>query len=104
MRAPGHADASTGLLDFQRDHIRIMSTARSIELSRVALEADIGSGDIAVRGAATAVLVQALLCRRDGTDLSEAQAAVNRLAAVATEPGFALQDICLLRLRSARAG
>ncbi len=29
MRAPGQADASTGLLNFQRDHIRMMSTARS---------------------------------------------------------------------------
>jgi adenylate cyclase len=69
----------------------------AIELSRAALEADLGSGDIAVRGAATPGLVQALLRRRDWTDLHEAQA-------VATEPGFVVHDICLLRLRSARAG
>jgi adenylate cyclase len=43
-------------------------------------------------------LVEALLRRNADTDLQEAQAAIDRLAAVPTEPGFVVHDIWLLRL------
>ena len=36
----------------------------------------------------------------DRHDLHEAQAAIDRLAAVPTEPGFVLNDIWLLRMRA----
>ncbi len=49
---------------------------------------------------ATATLVQALLRRGGQTDLQEAQAAIERLAAVPNEPGFVLHDIWLLRMRA----
>jgi adenylate cyclase len=49
---------------------------------------------------ATAVLVEALLRRGIDTDLQEAQAAIDRLVAVPTEPGFVMYDIWLLRLRA----
>lgn len=39
--------------------------------------------------------------RRDGpTEIREAQAAIDRLAAVPTEPGFVMHDIWLLRMRA----
>jgi adenylate cyclase len=42
-------------------------------------------------------LVDTPLDRGADTDLEEAQAAIDRLAAVPAEPGFVLDDIWLLR-------
>ena len=52
------------------------------------------------RGAATVALVESLLRRGSDTDLQEAAAAIERLAAVPTDPGFVLNEIPLLRLRA----
>ncbi len=52
------------------------------------------------RARATATLVEALLRRGGAADFREAGAAVDRLAAVPTEPGFVLNEIYLLRLRA----
>jgi adenylate cyclase len=70
----------------------------AIELSRAALEEEFAYGGRTYSGSATAVLVEALLRRNADTDLQEAQAAIDRLAAVPTEPGFVVHDIWLLRL------
>jgi len=70
------------------------------ELSRAAVEAEVASGDMIARAPATAVLVESLLLRGADGDLQEAQAAVDRLAAVPTEPGFVLHEIHLLHLRA----
>ena len=48
---------------------------------------------------ATTVLVEALLRRGADGDLRDAQAAIELLAAVPTDPGFVLHEIPLLRLR-----
>ena len=48
----------------------------------------------------TIVLVEALLRRGTDTDLQDAQTAIEQLAAVPTEPGFVIHDLCLLRLRA----
>jgi adenylate cyclase len=72
----------------------------AIELSRSALDEEIASGDSIFYGSATAVLVEALLRRGAEPDLHDAQGAVDRLAAVSTEPGFVMHDIWLLRLRA----
>jgi len=53
-----------------------------------------------LRGVAATVLVEALLQRGGDGDLPEAQAAIDRLAAVPTEPGFVLHELPLLRLRA----
>jgi adenylate cyclase len=53
-----------------------------------------------VRGAATAALVETLLRSGSDADLQEAAAAIERLAAVPTDPGFVLNEIWLLRLRA----
>jgi hypothetical protein len=53
---------------------------------------------------ATGVLVETLLERGAEGDVVEAEAAIERLAAVPTDPGFVLNDIWLLRLRALLAG
>jgi adenylate cyclase len=45
-------------------------------------------------------LVEALVQRGGEADLKEAEAAIDRLAAVPTDPGFVLNEIWLLRLRA----
>jgi hypothetical protein len=49
---------------------------------------------------ATGVLVETLLDRGTESDVGEAEAAVERLAAAPTDDGLALRDILLLRLRA----
>jgi adenylate cyclase len=72
----------------------------AIELSRCAVEAEFASGDMISRAPATAVLVESLLLRGADEDVHEAQCAIDRLAAVPTEPAFVLNEIQLLRLRA----
>jgi adenylate cyclase len=72
----------------------------AIELARAVLDEQFAIGDMISRGPAATVLVESLLRRGADTDLEEAQAATDRLAAVPTEPGFVLHEIHLLRLRA----
>jgi adenylate cyclase len=72
----------------------------AIELARAAVEDEFASGEMIVRAAVTAALVEPLLRRGGHADVQEAQAAIDRLAAVATESGFVLHDLWLLRLRA----
>ena len=58
------------------------------------------SGDMIWRGRATEVLVQLLVRRGSSGDQTEAQAAIDRLAAVPTDPGFVLHELPLLRSRA----
>ena len=44
--------------------------------------------------------MEALLRRNADGDVQQAQAAIDRLAAVPTEPGFVLHELPLLRLRA----
>ena len=52
------------------------------------------------RGPAATVVVEALLQRGTDADLREAEATIERLAAVPTDPGFVLHELPLLRLRA----
>ena len=45
-------------------------------------------------------MVESFLGRGSDTDIQEAAAAIERLAAAPTEPGFVLNEITLLRLRA----
>jgi adenylate cyclase len=85
------------------DKIRVGDLDGAIELSRAAIEAEYASGEMVVRAATVAALVEALLRRGDQTDLQEAQAAIDRLAAVPTEPGFVINNLWLLRMRALQA-
>ena len=75
----------------------------AIQISRGAVECLFGSGDKMSVGWCTVVLVEALLRRGSHTDLQEAQAAIDRLAAIPTEPGNIAKDFWLLRLRAGAA-
>ena len=52
------------------------------------------------RGLATATLVESLLLRDGDGDIAQAHAAIERLAAVPTDPGFVLHELPLLRMRA----
>jgi adenylate cyclase len=72
----------------------------AIELARAAIDDMFDRGAMFLRGVATTVLVEALLERGGDGDLRDAQAAIDRLAAVPTEPGFVLHELPLFRLRA----
>ena len=72
----------------------------AIECFRVAGE-EIIRADTATWVAPTmAVFVESLLSRGSGADLREARAAIDRLAAVPTDPGCVIHEIWLLRLEA----
>jgi adenylate cyclase len=72
----------------------------AIEMSRTILGHLYDSGEMLFRGPATTVLVESLLRRGAETDLQEARAAIDQLAAVPTEPGYVLCELPLGRLRA----
>ena len=72
----------------------------AIELSRAAIDDMFERGAMFLRGVATTILVESLLDRGADGDLQQAQAAIERLADVAVDPGFVLHEIPLLRLRA----
>jgi adenylate cyclase len=76
----------------------------AIGLARAVLEDLFDSGGAIWSVLATTVLVEALLRRGEDGDLQEAQAAIDGLAAVPTDPGFVLNDVWLPRLRALLAG
>jgi adenylate cyclase len=72
----------------------------AIELARAVVDYTFDAGDALSLGEAVRVLVEALLQRGTSADREEAQAAIDRLAAVPTDPGFVLFELPLLRLRA----
>ncbi len=72
----------------------------AIDTARVAVEFVYESGDMMTRGSAVTALVEFLVSRCGVADLVEAKSAIERLAAVPTDPGFVLHDLPLLRLRA----
>ena len=72
----------------------------AIELSRTVLADIAASGDGCYPGPATAILVEALLLRRGIGDVDEAVAAIEKLAAIPTDPGYVVNELPLLRMRA----
>ncbi|OBK52411.1 adenylate/guanylate cyclase domain-containing protein [Mycobacterium sp. 1081908.1] len=72
----------------------------AIALARATVTELTDSGEMLVRGAASAALVSALLSRGHDTDVDEAQATIDRLAATPVEPGFVANELPLLRMRA----
>jgi adenylate cyclase len=89
--------------EIARERARNGDLDGAIELSRAAIEDMFGRGAMYLRGVATTILVESLLDRGADGDLREAQEAIDRLAAVPTEPGFVLHEVPLLRLRALMA-
>jgi len=72
----------------------------AIQLARAVVDYLFDAGEMISLGEAVRVLVEALLQRGTSADLKEAQAAIDRLAAEPTDPGFVLFEVPLLRLRA----
>ena len=72
----------------------------AIALSRAVIEEGFASGGTQYVWRPTIVLVEALLRGGTDTDLQDAQAAINRLTALPTEPGNVMHDLWLLRMRA----
>jgi hypothetical protein len=72
----------------------------AVDLTRPVVDGAYESGDMIWRGRATEVLVQLLIQRGSVEDLQEAEAAIDRLADVPTDPGFVLHELPLLRSRA----
>jgi hypothetical protein len=76
----------------------------AIPLMREAVDHLVRSGQLLSWGvSATGVLVETLLDRGADSDMVEADAAIERLAAAPAEDGLAIVEIWLLRLRALRA-
>ena len=87
-------------LEFARAKLRSGELDGAIALARQVLDEQFATEETIFRGPATAVLGEALLHRGTESDIDETQKAVDRLAAVPTDPGFVLHELPLLRLRA----
>jgi adenylate cyclase len=72
----------------------------AVELSRGVFDGLFEAGPSIWSAMATAVLVEALLQRAGERDLEDTQVAIDRLAAMPTDPGMVLLETILLRLRA----
>lgn len=74
--------------------------ATAITRLREVVDVLVETGEQFTRGPATAALVRCLLMRGTADDVNEAEAEIERLAAVATQPGFVLYDLHLHWMRA----
>ncbi|CAM4393840.1 adenylate/guanylate cyclase domain-containing protein [Mycobacterium senriense] len=86
--------------EFAMEKARIGDLDGAIDMVRAVVDGAYESGDMIWRGRATHVLVELLVRRGAVGDHQEAQAAIDRLAAVPTDPGFVLHELPLLRSRA----
>ncbi|MCV7125841.1 ATP-binding protein [Mycobacterium lacus] len=87
-------------IEFARERARSGDLDGAIDLATTVLAEQFDTGEMVFRGPATTVLVEALLARGSAADVDDAELAVDRLAAVPTEPGFVLHELPVLRLRA----
>jgi adenylate cyclase len=83
-----------------REKARLGDLDGAIELARTFVDPLFDSGGSIWSALATSALVEALAQRGSDGDLGDARAAIDRLAAVPTDPGFVVHEIWLLRLRA----
>lgn len=86
-----------------RDRLRRGDVDEAIGLSRMLIENMHSTGEMIWHGPALTVFIESLLTRDAAGDLDEAEAAMDRLAAVPVDPGFVLHELPLLRLRALTA-
>lgn len=86
--------------ELARELARIGDVDGAVETARAAVDYLFEVGDMMARGEAVRVFVEALLQRGSEADVVDARAAVDRLAAVPTDPGHVLFEVPLLRLRA----
>jgi adenylate cyclase len=104
----GYAESVARTVDTEiaKEKARTGDLDGAIQLARVVVDYTFDAGDALSLGEASRVLVESLLQRATSADLKEAQAAIDRLVAESTDPGFVLFEVPLLRMRAllARAG
>ena len=87
-------------INIARGKARLGDIDGAIELARSVVDELLASGGCISSALATSVFVEALLCRGGDGDLEDAQSAMDRLAAVPTDPGFVLHEITMVQLRA----
>jgi len=87
-------------IHFAREKARLGDLDGAVELARTVVDDLFASGGCIWSALATTVLVEALAQRRGNVDLEDVQTAIDRLAAVPTDPGFVLNELALLRLQA----
>jgi adenylate cyclase len=87
-------------IEIARERARSGDLDGAIDLATKVVVEQFDTGEMIFRGPATTALVEALLSRGSGADVVHACRAIDRLAAVPTEPGFVLHELPLLRLRA----
>jgi adenylate cyclase len=94
--------AMSGVIDMHvaKEKARSGDLDGAIELSGTIVDDRVDSGEVGWAVLATVVLVEALLRRRAEGDLQQAQAAIDRLADVPTEPGMVVFELWPLRWRA----
>ncbi|MCV7443367.1 AAA family ATPase [Mycobacterium paraense] len=98
----GYADNVVRTVDTEiaKEKARTGDIDGAIGLARAVVDYTFDAGDALSLGEANRVFVEALLQRGTGADVEEAQAAIDRLAAEPTDPGYVLFEVPLLRLRA----
>lgn len=98
----GYAQEAVRFFDTElaREMARTGDIDGAIQTARAVVDYLFDVGDMIARGEAVRVFVESLLERATPADLAEAQAAIVRLEAVPTDPGYALLEIPLLRIRA----
>ncbi|MBV9640645.1 MAG: AAA family ATPase [Mycobacteriaceae bacterium] len=86
--------------ELAKEKARVGDLDAAIKMARAVIESQFDTGEMIWRGPSATVLVESLLRRGHDGDRREAQAVIDRLATVPTDPGFVLHDIPLLRLRA----
>jgi adenylate cyclase len=72
----------------------------AVEMTRAIVDDLIENGEMIVRAPVTTILVESLLQRGAPGDVGEAERAIERLAAVRTEPAFVTIEVHLRRMRA----
>ena len=98
---PGDLGQHRPIIDLHlaTEKARLGDIDAGIELARTVVDRVFARGSAICSALTTAVLVKAVLRRGSGTDLREARATTERLAA-APATGFVLHEIWLLRVRA----
>jgi len=86
--------------EIAKEKARLGDVDGAIDMARRTFELFYAVSDILTLGLAASVLVLSLLQRGSASDIAEAEAAIERLATVPTDPGFVLFDLPLLRMRA----
>ncbi len=98
-------DLSIGNVYVARERARRGNQDEALSLMRAAVDLLVRQGMLLGWGIpATGVLVETLLDRGAESDVAEAEAAIDRLAAALADEGLVIRDIWLLRLRALLAG